>query len=281
MISQKLDYLGIPFRCSICRRTGHLRRDCSKFPPPEALLDPAEEANFNGYISSPNLPVDDPSFHRDDTAPEDDLVSKIQSLCPSLYSTFSASDRLYISEHSDLILSPTPSPTPTDLPLDSPVPDSIHPTASIPPNVQVSLNTLPTPPTQLISEIDPLNTLNDISEPNPLAGFAEPPLSDTQLDSIIRDLPTDSTLPFESLPLHTYHGNSTTVGLGRTADNTSSSRLFPSTFPDPTWSRGVGQELSPLKTRSARKKILTGSTSADSSTPVPTPVALRGLKALA
>jgi hypothetical protein len=28
-VTQRLDYLGIPFRCSICRRTGHLRRDCT------------------------------------------------------------------------------------------------------------------------------------------------------------------------------------------------------------------------------------------------------------
>lgn len=33
MISQDLDFLGLPFRCSFCRRTGHLRRDCYKFPP--------------------------------------------------------------------------------------------------------------------------------------------------------------------------------------------------------------------------------------------------------
>jgi hypothetical protein len=32
LITQRLDYLGIPFRCSLCRRTGHLRRDCHKFP---------------------------------------------------------------------------------------------------------------------------------------------------------------------------------------------------------------------------------------------------------
>jgi len=25
---QKLDYLGIPFQCTICRRTRHLRKDC-------------------------------------------------------------------------------------------------------------------------------------------------------------------------------------------------------------------------------------------------------------
>jgi hypothetical protein len=26
---QRLDYLGIPFRCTICRRTGHLRKECT------------------------------------------------------------------------------------------------------------------------------------------------------------------------------------------------------------------------------------------------------------
>ena len=62
LISQRLDFLGIPFRCSYCRRTGHLRRDCSKFPPPEAILDPAKESTFNGYISSPNHPADVPLY---------------------------------------------------------------------------------------------------------------------------------------------------------------------------------------------------------------------------
>jgi hypothetical protein len=28
-MTQRLDYLGIPFRCTSCRRTGHLRRDCT------------------------------------------------------------------------------------------------------------------------------------------------------------------------------------------------------------------------------------------------------------
>jgi hypothetical protein len=28
VVSQRLDYLGVPFSCSLCRWTGHLRRDC-------------------------------------------------------------------------------------------------------------------------------------------------------------------------------------------------------------------------------------------------------------
>jgi hypothetical protein len=31
--SQTLDYLGVSFRCTVCRQTGHLRRDCPSFFP--------------------------------------------------------------------------------------------------------------------------------------------------------------------------------------------------------------------------------------------------------
>jgi hypothetical protein len=31
ILGQKLCYLGVPFRCSICPRIGHLRRDCQGF----------------------------------------------------------------------------------------------------------------------------------------------------------------------------------------------------------------------------------------------------------
>jgi hypothetical protein len=45
-IAQNLDFLGIPFRCSFCRRTGHLRRDCSKFPPTEEIFGPCRRGEF-------------------------------------------------------------------------------------------------------------------------------------------------------------------------------------------------------------------------------------------
>jgi hypothetical protein len=134
LISQRLDYLGIPFRCSFCRRTGHLRKDCYKFPPPAVDLDPAEDPTFDGYISSPNQ-------HEVVTIPSDDSVlGKIHRFCPSLYNTFTSWDRLYISEQIDFLsfaatpvthpdkpdpLShlPTPLPKPTEL---EPA-DNLHP----------------------------------------------------------------------------------------------------------------------------------------------------------
>jgi hypothetical protein len=106
LITQRLDFLGIPFRCSYCRRTGHLRRDCHKFPRPDIDLDPAEEPNFDGYISSPNQFAEQlaPNFGQDSNPPDDSLVGKIQLLCPSLYNTFSSWDRLYIANQENLIL---------------------------------------------------------------------------------------------------------------------------------------------------------------------------------
>ena len=38
-LSQRLDYLGVPFCCSHCRCTGHLRRDCIGKGADEKLED--------------------------------------------------------------------------------------------------------------------------------------------------------------------------------------------------------------------------------------------------
>jgi hypothetical protein len=73
-IAQRIDYLGIPFRCSYCRRTGHLRKDCYKFPPPTTALDPTEDPTFDGYISSPNQLVDETLHPGRDTMPADDSI---------------------------------------------------------------------------------------------------------------------------------------------------------------------------------------------------------------
>jgi len=35
VFAQKLDYLGVPFRCSFCHKTGHLRKDCQGFEAEE------------------------------------------------------------------------------------------------------------------------------------------------------------------------------------------------------------------------------------------------------
>jgi hypothetical protein len=123
LFAQRLDYLGIPFRCSICRRIGHLRRDCSKFPPPVTESNPVEETCFDSYISHPDqLDEEAPHLRRDSSfdPPDDSLVGKIKFLCPSLFNTLSAWDRLFINEKADKILLPElsePSPFKIDPPL--------------------------------------------------------------------------------------------------------------------------------------------------------------------
>jgi hypothetical protein len=135
--------------------------------------------------------------------------------------------------------------------------------------------------TQLHSETDPFTAAEVSQEPISLVGYTEPSHSETQLDNLLRDSSLEPSLPFESLPLHTYHGNLKVLGSGSFSDRPSSSGPKTSIEMEPTWSRGVGLELSPLKTHSARKKTMTGSTSAVSSIPVQSQGALRGIKALA
>jgi hypothetical protein len=56
-IHQQLDYLGIPFRCSRCRETGHLRRSCPG-KPSTSHLDESEDL----YLNPPAYLSTDPSL---------------------------------------------------------------------------------------------------------------------------------------------------------------------------------------------------------------------------
>jgi hypothetical protein len=284
LFSQRLDYLGIPFRCSFCRRTGHLRRDCSKFPPPDVDLDPAEETFFNGYISSPEQPAKEiPGQGGADTYSSDTLVGKIQNFCPSLYCTLSARDRLYIIEQADFILPPVP---PISLPAQSAsstLPSTRLPISPEPIAPVNTSSTLPPPFSNRDSETVPISATDLSQDSITLAGYTEPSHSTSQLENLLQEDNPTTTLPFDSIPLQSYNGKTIVHPSSLPADQPSSSFVHPSPVLDPTWSKGIGLELSPLKTRSARKKTLTGlsSTTPDSTTSVPTHGALRDLKALA
>jgi hypothetical protein len=54
-ILQRLDYLGIPFRCSICRSTSHLRQDCKGFDV--GVDEPEVSDHLNGSLIPPRTLV--------------------------------------------------------------------------------------------------------------------------------------------------------------------------------------------------------------------------------
>jgi hypothetical protein len=49
-VLQRLDYLDIPFRCSLCRSTGHLRRDCSGWVEEEVSEDTTLHREFQAPL---------------------------------------------------------------------------------------------------------------------------------------------------------------------------------------------------------------------------------------
>jgi hypothetical protein len=51
---QKLDYLGLPFRCSFCRSLSHLRRDCKGLKEEEEF---SEEQYFPSYLPDSSLDI--------------------------------------------------------------------------------------------------------------------------------------------------------------------------------------------------------------------------------
>jgi len=51
VIVQQLDYQGFPFRCSSCRRTGHLRHDCPSWNESGDVDDSMETQVNDLYMS--------------------------------------------------------------------------------------------------------------------------------------------------------------------------------------------------------------------------------------
>ena len=86
----RLDYQGIPFRCSYYRRTGHLHRDYTKWIGIVDSKDDEESPLFNEYMAEEE--PEDLGGYSMGTDEElgielsGTLLGKLQTFCPILFS---------------------------------------------------------------------------------------------------------------------------------------------------------------------------------------------------
>jgi hypothetical protein len=116
---QTLDYLGLPFRCNLCRETGHLRRNC----PGKSLNILSEEDDLS--LNPPEYMDVDPSLESWHSLPDppppllpgqpEPLSTKIFHLCPSLYFSLTDAEKDFINSSSSLFLHYLPTSRPLRL----------------------------------------------------------------------------------------------------------------------------------------------------------------------
>jgi len=89
-IIQRMHYVGIPFLCSWCRDTRHLRRDCrgtqveEKTEEDDIREDPPEYVIVEDFLGS------SPSFY-EPLAPDESvtLIGKLKNFCPLFFNSLS------------------------------------------------------------------------------------------------------------------------------------------------------------------------------------------------
>jgi hypothetical protein len=114
-----------------------------------------------------------------------------------------------------------------------------------------------------------------------LPGYSESPTSDSVLDRVLSDLISPLAKSTTPIPLVTYRGN---IPVDRSTETGFLESSKPTTTPscsDPAWSRGLGFEISPLKTRSGRRLAGAGINTLDTPASSSKQRALRGIKAQA
>jgi hypothetical protein len=104
--SQPLDYLGIPFRCSLCRKTRHLRRDCQGSSEEEVsegtMLDRTTRVESPDVDSCRFSPSGLESPEPSQLAHSDTLTGKLKSICPSLFFSLTSWERSFMDSSSSL-----------------------------------------------------------------------------------------------------------------------------------------------------------------------------------
>jgi hypothetical protein len=173
---QRIDYLGLPFRCSYCRSTSHMRRDCKGFREeekhlekqgfPYSTLNSSMDTDFYGFEGSRDDRIDK-SF----LEPAKTTISKLQLYCPTFFNSLSVLERQIVSSSIWLKNSISKSAS-------SPLMDFEVPQNSALPSRDNS--TLPSPPlvTSPLEPVSPSGVLVSKKDPNPIGNSSpEPSLS--------------------------------------------------------------------------------------------------------
>jgi hypothetical protein len=264
---QPLDYLGIPFRCNLCRATGHLRRSCPGIAPPDSseeedlLLNPPDYMDPDPALAHLEVPPSFLSSLESDQAFSP--LKKVSQICPSLFSSLSEAEKNTVLNFPWLSSRTSVSPPAQDV-SSPPSPAELDPSPSTLTAQPLSHSSDEGPETHPLTnpgfgqsdEVDP-NLLDELASSRPLSHlpFLEPQLAIFRGKELIR--PGDEA------------GSSCSLGPEK------SEKAY-------AWSRGIGTELSPLQTRSSRKqKQLMNPGKSASELPSLEGKALRALKALA
>jgi hypothetical protein len=94
---QRLDYIGIPFRCNICHCTGHLSQDCKGWDSVDSIEDMKPQENL--YNSSPEATTSDfrvfffSTEVTNPSSPLKTLTGKLHSHCSMFSSTLTCMEK--------------------------------------------------------------------------------------------------------------------------------------------------------------------------------------------
>jgi hypothetical protein len=91
---QKLDYLGIPFRCSLCRQTGHVRKTYTGAL--EVEMSEETMLELATYLDSPvsNTQINLPDYPKDGFSPDpNSITGKLKIVCLTLFFSLSSLEK--------------------------------------------------------------------------------------------------------------------------------------------------------------------------------------------
>jgi hypothetical protein len=108
---QKLDYLGIPFHCTLCRQTCHLRKTCTGAPEDELSKDAMLELSSN--LDSPVLgsQINIADYPEDSALPgQVTLTGKLKLICPTFYFSLTSWEKNLLDNSPPTSSGPIPLP---------------------------------------------------------------------------------------------------------------------------------------------------------------------------